>query len=174
MPNDFSPYVSTSSTRRPDSGSTPRRLPAPPQQAKRISRPLPRIPRALACKKCSTSITSHNSLLPQSAMPPDSRSFRGFSGKAALFTETHNVALAKPGVQLMVTGAHTMQEITCSTCTAYVGWKIVRAHEGTESWKDGHFLLELENLFSQPDPTLPMDPPRRPSSGSGSDSDYST
>ncbi|KAJ3516839.1 hypothetical protein NLJ89_g873 [Agrocybe chaxingu] len=148
MSNDSNNYPS--SNRRE---STPRKLPAPPlaQESKRASRPLPRIPRALV----------------SSAIPPDSRSFRGFFGKASLFTETYNVMLAKPGVQLMVTGAHTMQEVTCGICSSYLGWKIVRAHEKTESWKDGHFLMELENLYVQPD----LLNPRR--SSSGSDSDYS-
>ncbi|KAH9485380.1 Protein yippee-like [Psilocybe cubensis] len=146
---------------RPESSTTPRRLPAtPPEsvQAKRISRPLPKIPRAL--------------------IPPDSRTFRGFSGKASLFTETQNVFLAKAGVQLMATGAHTMQEITCANCSFYLGWKIVRAHESSESWKDGHSLLELENLFLQSDLTgslsIPPPNPRRTSTGSNSDTSDSS
>jgi hypothetical protein len=47
---------------------TPRRLPAPPKETRRISRPLPKVPRALACKQCGTSITSHSALLPESAV----------------------------------------------------------------------------------------------------------
>ncbi|KAF5322553.1 hypothetical protein D9619_001776 [Psilocybe cf. subviscida] len=154
---------------------TPRRLPAPPNESRRISRPLPKVPRALACKQCGTSITSHSSILPESAIPPDSRSFRGFLGKALLFTDIYNIVLAKPGVQLMVTGAHTMQEITCATCTTYLGWKIVRAHESTETWKEGQSLLELENLQLQPSVVGSADSTshsRRPSSPP-SDSDYS-
>lgn len=57
-----------------------------------------------------------------------------------------NVKVAQPVVQLMVTGAHTMQEITCRHCSTYLGWYIVRAHEESEKWKEGHFLLELENV----------------------------
>jgi len=65
----------------------------------------------------------------------------------------------------MVTGAHTMQEITCSQCSTYVGWKIVRAHEHPERWKEGLCLLELECLNSLDDNF------RLRSSGSLSDSD---
>jgi hypothetical protein len=39
-----------------------------------------------------------------------------------------------------------MQEITCSQCSTYLGWKIIRAHEHPERWKEGHCLLELECL----------------------------
>ncbi|KAF8692083.1 hypothetical protein AX14_002629 [Amanita brunnescens Koide BX004] len=105
----------------------------------------------IACKKCYTCITSVNVHLPPSSYPPDSRAFRGFHGKASLFTETYNVKLGRPSVQLMVTGAHTMQEITCSQCSTYLGWKIVRAHEHPERWKEGLCLLELECLHSLDD-----------------------
>ena len=70
----------------------------------------------------------------------------------------------------MATGAHTMQEITCGTCSEYLGWKIIRAHEKSESWKDGNCLLELENLNVQSDSLKPESPtPRRRFSASGSD-----
>ena len=69
----------------------------------------------------------------------------------------------------MATGAHTMQEITCGTCCGYLGWKIIRAHEKSESWKDGNCLLELENLNAQSDSLIPDSTPRRRSSCSGSD-----
>lgn len=73
----------------------------------------------------------------------------------------------------MATGAHTMQEISCGICCEYLGWKIIRAHEKSESWKDGTCLLELENLNVESDSLVPYDPtPRRRSSSS--ESDYSS
>ena len=47
---------------------TPRKLPAVPVESRRISRPLPQIPRALICKKCGTYISSYNVLLPLSSV----------------------------------------------------------------------------------------------------------
>jgi len=41
-----------------------------------------------------------------------------------------------------------MQEITCASCSSYLGWKIVRAHNRSERWKEGHHLLELELLHA--------------------------
>ncbi|KAJ7346649.1 hypothetical protein DFH08DRAFT_868933 [Mycena albidolilacea] len=122
-----------------------RRLPTVPQpRARPLSRPLPPIPKPLSCKQCKTCITSYNAVLAD--IPPESRSFRGFSGKASLFTETYNVTLLPAKVQLMQTGAHLLAEITCTTCTAYLGYKILRAFEKTESWKESRFLLELAEL----------------------------
>ncbi|KAJ7188205.1 hypothetical protein C8R46DRAFT_1054036 [Mycena filopes] len=113
---------------------------------RRTSRPLPSIPRALSCRTCKSCITSYNALLPLSDIPPESPGFRGFSGKASLFTDTYNVTLSTPKVELMGTGAHLLAEITCSKCTRYLGYKIVRAFERSESWKDSRFLLELAEL----------------------------
>ncbi|KAJ3539202.1 hypothetical protein NMY22_g4838 [Coprinellus aureogranulatus] len=152
-------------------------IPAPPPsstESKRSSRPLPKIPRALTCKQCQAVITSNNVLFPSSKMPPNSRAFRGFAGKASLFTETYNVREAQPGIQLMATGAHTMSEVSCGSCHTYLGWKIVRAHEEPEKWKEGKFLLELEHLHAQADHIAPLNlrAPHRSSSGSDSGSDY--
>lgn len=68
-----------------------------------------------------------------------------------------------------------MQEITCLTCSSYLGWKIVRAHEESERWKEGNCLLELENLHVQIDTIAPLNVPSnpsRPDSDSGSDSGF--
>ena len=73
----------------------------------------------------------------------------------------------------MTTGAHTMQELTCSGCTTYVGWKIVRAHDKSESWKDGNFLLELEQLLLDNNRVSDLSPNRWQSTDSNSDSEYS-
>ncbi|KAF9447496.1 yippee-like protein, partial [Macrolepiota fuliginosa MF-IS2] len=100
----------------------------------------------IVCRGCMNCITSSESLLPSSAVPPGSRAFRGFSGKASLFVEVYNVTASVARVQLMTTGAHTMQEIFCTSCSVSLGWKIVKAHERSERWKEGKWLLELENL----------------------------
>lgn len=100
-----------------------------------------------------------------SQIPSDARAFRGFAGKASLFTEVYvshslprfplsdpvcrtHVIEAKPGVQLMASGAHRMSELTCARCQAYIGWHILRAHDRSEKWKEGTYLLELECLSS--------------------------
>ncbi|KAH9830126.1 uncharacterized protein C8Q71DRAFT_717313 [Rhodofomes roseus] len=72
--------------------------------------------------------------------------FRGYKGKAVLYASTLNTVLAAPSILLMDTGAHTIQEAACAPCGTYLGWKIVRAHEASEKWKEGRFLLELALL----------------------------
>ncbi|PCH44616.1 hypothetical protein WOLCODRAFT_53856, partial [Wolfiporia cocos MD-104 SS10] len=72
--------------------------------------------------------------------------FRGYKGKAALYTQVSNVALGPSSILLMDTGAHTIREFSCMQCASYLGWMIVRAHEAPERWKEGHYLLELALL----------------------------
>ncbi|KAF7376168.1 Yippee domain-containing protein [Mycena sanguinolenta] len=116
-----------------------------PDAAVKARRRLPTVPSTARVPRRSC-VTSFNAALPASAIPPESRSFRGFSGKASLFTETYNVTLLPAKVQLMQTGAHLLAEITCTTCTAYLGYKIVRAMEASEKWKESRFMLELAEL----------------------------
>jgi Yippee zinc-binding/DNA-binding /Mis18, centromere assembly len=52
----------------------------------------------------------------------------------------------RPSVQLMVTGAYTIQEMSCKNCDAYLGWRMIRAHEPDEKWKEGKYILELRFL----------------------------
>lgn len=212
-----SEYSASSSTLRLES-TPPRRLPSvPPKpspssvESRRISRPLPKIPRALTCKQCQAVITSHNVLLPSSQvriifplpiptcshLPPATtplpivsrlrweslpihRNVRRLrisapflpSPNQAIFNR-FNVKIGKPSVQLMTTGAHTLSEVCCGSCGAYVGWKIVRAHEESERWKEGKFLLELEHLDAQPDPVAPLNLRlQKRSSTDSSGSDY--
>ncbi|KAH0589094.1 hypothetical protein H2248_004865 [Termitomyces sp. 'cryptogamus'] len=81
----------------PCNPAVPRRLPPVPfspavrsslRPTRSTSRPLPVVPRPLVCKKCKTCITSSHVQLPPSAYPPNSRMFKGFSGRASLFMET--------------------------------------------------------------------------------------
>jgi hypothetical protein len=117
--------------------STYRVLPLPPS----TPRPLPAVPNQMICKACGTYIT--NPLLLCKSAP---LRFSGYSGRAALFQEIYNANFSKPQAQLMLTGAHTVQLISCSNCEIYLGFKFVKAHHSSEKWKEGRCLLELENL----------------------------
>ncbi|PIL28243.1 hypothetical protein GSI_09655 [Ganoderma sinense ZZ0214-1] len=93
-------------------------------------------PRAFACAQCHTRV-AHTARIVSTA-------YRGHAGKAALFSTIRNVALDPPSILLMDSGAYTIQEFICKACSAYLGWKFVRAHDGPERWKEGCFVLELD------------------------------
>ncbi|TFL04511.1 hypothetical protein BDV98DRAFT_562360 [Pterulicium gracile] len=117
--------------------SSYRLLPNPPASP----RPLPTVPQQLSCRNCRAYIT--NPLLVCKSTP---RRFKGFSGDAALFQEIYNAKLSAPQAQLMITGAHTVQLISCSHCDAYLGLKFVKAYHSSEKWKEGRCMLEMDGL----------------------------
>ncbi|TFY51481.1 hypothetical protein EVJ58_g10541 [Rhodofomes roseus] len=83
--------------------------------------------------------------------------FRGYKGKAVLYASTLNTVLAAPSILLMDTGAHTIQEAACAPCGTYLGWKIVRAHEASEKWKEGRFLPDRSRAVYRIFRTTPGD-----------------
>jgi len=98
----------------------------------------------LACAKCKTRVSSKSYIL--------SWAFRGFTGKGALFAKVYedHLVLSTPSILLMNSGAHTVQEFSCITCGMKLGWKIIRAFEWPEKWKEGGAVLELDLLVEEP------------------------
>ncbi|KAE8662341.1 Protein yippee-like [Hibiscus syriacus] len=43
---------------------------------------------------------------------------------------------------MMMTGMHTVVDIFCVGCGSIVGWKYESAHEKTQKYKEGKFILE--------------------------------
>ncbi|KAH9930460.1 uncharacterized protein BXZ73DRAFT_47596 [Epithele typhae] len=88
------------------------------------------------------------------------QAYRGHAGKGVLLSEVRNVSLDPPSIQLMDSGAYTIQEFICKTCDAYLGWKFARAHDSPERWKEGHFVLELDLVAPlDDDGSFPPGPP---------------
>ena len=48
-----------------------------------------------------------------------------------------------------VTAPHTVREINCVSCGGYLGWKIVHAHDDSERWKNGSYVLERDFIFME-------------------------
>lgn len=46
----------------------------------------------------------------------------------------------------MMTGQYIVQDITCSRCGTDVGWAYVESLAEREKYKEGKFILELENI----------------------------
>ncbi|KAK8183244.1 yippee zinc-binding/DNA-binding /Mis18, centromere assembly-domain-containing protein, partial [Phyllosticta capitalensis] len=56
-------------------------------------------------------------------------------------THTH-----KPVPRQLVTGAHTVSDISCALCGAVLGWKYVAADEESQKYKVGKFILETKRV----------------------------
>ncbi|KAL8913907.1 MAG: hypothetical protein Q9172_007195 [Xanthocarpia lactea] len=48
----------------------------------------------------------------------------------------------------LVTGAHTVSDISCAFCGSVIGWKYDSAEEETQRYKVGKYILETKKVFS--------------------------
>ncbi|KAJ5782200.1 hypothetical protein N7457_003974 [Penicillium paradoxum] len=54
--------------------------------------------------------------------------------------------LQRPVPRQLVTGAHTVSDITCTFCDSVLGWKYVAAEEESQRYKVGKFILETKKI----------------------------
>ncbi|KAH7514615.1 hypothetical protein FEM48_Zijuj11G0108200 [Ziziphus jujuba var. spinosa] len=57
-----------------------------------------------------------------------------------------NITVGEKEERMMITGMHTVVDIFCVGCGAIVGWKYEAAHEKTQKYKEGKFILERFKL----------------------------
>ncbi|KAH9326305.1 hypothetical protein KI387_006483, partial [Taxus chinensis] len=67
-------------------------------------------------------------------------------GKAYLFNTVVNVSAGMLEDRVMTTGMHTVADIYCNYCHQIVGWKYEVAHEKSQKYKEGKFILERDRL----------------------------
>eukprot|EP00035_Acanthoeca_spectabilis_P006358 m.123545 g.123545 ORF g.123545 m.123545 type:complete len:120 (-) comp13465_c0_seq2:151-510(-) len=87
-----------------------------------------------SCAECSTHITRHDELV--------SKSFQGRFGKAYLFKDTVNLETGPEKVRVLLTGEHTIADVHCIKCHAYLGWKYLNAQDQENEYKIGKTILE--------------------------------
>ena len=59
-----------------------------------------------------------------------------------------NTYADRPMPRQLVTGAHTVSDISCASCGNGLGWKYVAAEEETQRYKVGKFILETRRVSS--------------------------
>ncbi|KAI7160432.1 hypothetical protein KC316_g12279 [Hortaea werneckii] len=108
-----------------------------------------------------------------SAAPP--LNLHTAKAKNAALPNLPNTYTHKPVPRQLVTGAHTVGDISCAQCGSVLGWKYVAAEEEAQRYKVGKFILETKRVcrsstWENEDGTLEEEELRR---GSGRDSvDY--
>ncbi|KAF3449577.1 hypothetical protein FNV43_RR10306 [Rhamnella rubrinervis] len=90
------------------------------------------------CKHCETHLALSDDIL--------SRSFHCRHGKAYLYDKVVNITEGEKEERMMITGLHTVVDIFCIGCGSIVGWKYEAAHDKTQKYKEGKFILERVKL----------------------------
>ena len=75
-----------------------------------------------------------------------SRAFNGQHGRAYLFETVVNVTEGEECSRAMTTGQHTVRDIYCCKCGVCLGWKYEFAHEPSQKYKEGKYILERNLL----------------------------
>ncbi|PWA44634.1 yippee family putative zinc-binding protein [Artemisia annua] len=83
-------------------------------------------------------------------------------GKAYLFSNVVNVTAGPIEERMMLSGLHTVTDIYCVCCGQIVGWKYETAHEQSQKYKEGKFVLERGRIIDGLDSEFYID--TRPSS----------
>lgn len=94
--------------------------------------------RTYSCKFCGSHLALFKELM--------SKSFHCGNGKAYLFNTVVNVYAGPLEERLMTTGLHTVADIYCNCCGQNVGWKYEIAHEKSQKYKEGKFILERAKM----------------------------
>mmetsp|Transcript_36348 Transcript_36348/g.92871 ORF Transcript_36348/g.92871 Transcript_36348/m.92871 type:complete len:128 (-) Transcript_36348:173-556(-) len=92
-----------------------------------------------SCKSCHTHLAMVSELM--------SKQFHSRNGKAYLFNVVVNVFPGPKEERLMTTGLHTVSDIHCTSCMQVLGWKYDAAHEKSQKYKEGKFILEREKIM---------------------------
>ncbi|XP_061352803.1 protein yippee-like At5g53940 [Gastrolobium bilobum] len=99
--------------------------------------------RSYCCKSCKTHLALFDALI--------SRAFYCQRGKAYLFNNVVNFTIGALEDRLMLSGLHTVADIFCCRCGQIIGWKYEYAHEKSQKYKEGKFVLERGRIVEETD-----------------------
>ncbi|KAI6782065.1 uncharacterized protein J7T54_003484 [Emericellopsis cladophorae] len=100
-------------------------------------------PDTLRCQHCSSDIALSAQII--------SKGFTGRHGRAFLVGPDEggglmNIRQGRSESRQLVTGWHTVADISCGTCASKLGWKYVDARESAQKYKVGKYILETERV----------------------------
>lgn len=85
------------------------------------------------CARCGTTLALQDELI--------SKAFSGRDGKAFLFFSILNAKVGPKEDRQLLTGLHTVADLSCVTCQRSVGWCYLRAFEASQRYKEGESHL---------------------------------
>jgi len=82
-----------------------------------------------------------------------------FKGRAFLFENCANVVQGPAEDRRLITGLHSVCDITCKRCKTLIGWTYEKAYESSQKYKEGKFIVERIHLFMEENNNYDIDPP---------------
>jgi len=91
------------------------------------------------CTSCGTHLVRLSNLL--------CRSFTGRHGKASLYSEMSNIVQGPSEERSLLTGIHTVADVSCLSCKTVVGWKYIAANDKAQKYKTGKYIVEQRRIM---------------------------
>ncbi|XP_048500938.1 protein yippee-like At4g27745 isoform X1 [Beta vulgaris subsp. vulgaris] len=95
-------------------------------------------PRVYSCSNCRTNVALHDDII--------SKAFQGRNSRAFLFSHAMNIDVGPKEDRNLMTGLHTVADVSCSDCREVLGWKYERAYEESQKYKEGKYILEKSKI----------------------------
>ncbi|KAF8114543.1 hypothetical protein N665_0036s0071 [Sinapis alba] len=100
-------------------------------------------PRLYSCCNCRNHVGLHDDII--------SKAFQGRTGRAFLFSHAMNIVVGPKEDRHLLTGLHTVADISCADCNEPLGWKYERAYESSQKYKEGKFIFEKAKIVKEED-----------------------
>jgi hypothetical protein len=78
-----------------------------------------------------------------------SKAFTGRRGRAWLFNSIINVQHGESQDRQLTTGLHTVSDISCNNCESCIGWYYNEAHELSQKYKEGKYIVEKMAMIAE-------------------------
>ncbi|XP_073303493.1 protein yippee-like At5g53940 isoform X2 [Primulina huaijiensis] len=116
--------------------------------------------RTYKCKFCKTHLALADDLVSRASfllLVGELAAFHCRRGKAYLFNNVVNITFGPHEERMMLSGTHTVADIFCCYCGQIVGWKYETAHENSQKYKEGKFVLERGRIIDGADSEFYID-----------------
>jgi len=78
-----------------------------------------------------------------------SKAFQGRHGRAYLFDAVVNVREGPREERLLITGLHTVADISCLECASVLGWRYIAAFDSDQKYKEGRYIVEKARVVKE-------------------------
>ncbi|ORZ21311.1 yippee zinc-binding/DNA-binding /Mis18, centromere assembly-domain-containing protein [Absidia repens] len=94
-----------------------------------------------SCAHCNTHLIYQDDII--------SKAFQGQTGRAYLVVWINNIKLGVKEKRMLITGIHTIAEISCIHCHNKLGWKYIHAVESSQKFKEDKFIVEKQKIVKE-------------------------
>jgi len=93
------------------------------------------------CASCGCDLALQDELV--------SRAFSGRAGPAFLLRSAVNVKIARSEQKMLLTGMHTISNISCKGCDTPLGWVYIKANDSAQKYKEGKYIMEKDKIMKE-------------------------